>query len=67
MAQIREAGRAVLMVTPSLEAQFQEIIYFHENRYSWALSHIFDLEEQLSEVRESIRRLIEGNPQEWDT
>lgn len=37
-----------------------------EDRLSWALSHIRELEEELEETRDIVRRLTEGNPVEWE-
>lgn len=33
---------------------------------SWALGRILELEERLEEANNNIRRLIDGDPVEWD-
>jgi hypothetical protein len=38
----------------------------YEDRYSWALSRISDLEMQLEDARDVIRRLVDGDAVEWD-
>jgi predicted transcriptional regulator len=37
-----------------------------EDQLSWALSRISELEQELGEARETIRRLIEGDPVDWE-
>ncbi len=50
---------------PSLPELFEEFIYLYEDRYCWALSRIADLEEDLEEAQDTIRRLIAGDAVEW--
>jgi len=44
----------------------QEVLDFYEELSCWALSRIYDLEEQLAAARDTIRRLIKGDAVEWD-
>ena len=43
-----------------------EMVVTIEDRLSWALSRIHELEEELEETRDIVRRLTEGNPVEWE-
>jgi hypothetical protein len=38
-----------------------------EDQLSWALCRILELEESLEEARDTIRRLVAGDSQEWET
>jgi len=50
----------------TLSQEFEEIIYSYEDRYSWALFRISELEELLAKARDTIHHLVEGNSVEWD-
>lgn len=52
---------------PSLSELLEAILYYYEDHYGWALSRIEDLEDQLAEAKDTIRRLVEGDLQGWDT
>ena len=53
--------------TLTLGREFEEIIFGYEDRYSWALSRISELEERLEKAKEIISQMVEGNSTEWDT
>ena len=66
---LQRAGGAEMAAndTLTLGLEFEEIIFGYEDRYSWALSRISELEERLEKAKEIISQMVEGNSTEWDT
>ena len=51
---------------PTTQELLEEFLFLYEDRYCQALSKIYDLEEQLAEAGDTVRRLVEGNTTEWN-
>ena len=47
--------------------EFEKLIFYYENRYSEAVSRIAELENDLTEARDTIDQMVEGTACEWDT
>jgi hypothetical protein len=54
------------MANLTLAQEFEEIICSYEDRYSWALSRILELEDLLEDAQDQVHRLVNGDAVEWD-